>query len=395
MAYNQIYGIVNSGKNQAIGKTGVTAVDTTTLADVGGQILSSGATIAAFYNGLMGAIFETRSKAKSYGGASRVSSYRNPSDFALYRRKIQCTSIQDFNENTSYKAQDVDAYDGDLANNWTDILFGVIGGFETKPIIRQDKRLARCFKDEGEMAAFITMLDTWQLNEVKCGIETTEMLARATAMASCFAGANTVVDLGYLYNQATGKAISPATWQHDADFIRFAIVEMKRIIGRFKSMNRVYNNYSGADRFTNDEDLVIDIHENFVASMDGYLNNSLIEKFIKLPGFNPVSRWQATGTTKDFGDAEKFTITNDNLNADGTTWSSYVSNSGKTVTATGVIAFAHDIDKFANTVYDLRTVTGRNELQETSTIVTKFDTGWAVDPSEQGVVFLVGTYSAA
>lgn len=394
MAYNQIYSIVNSAKAQAIGKTGITAVDTSTLVDVGGQVLSSGVSISAFMNGLMGVINETRVKAKSYEGASRVSAYRNADDFGLYRRKIQALSIQDVAENSSYKAQDADYYDGSLSQNWTDILFGLIAGFETQPYIIQKKQLARCFHNEAEMAAFITMLDNQRMNEIKCAIESTEMLARATAMGSCFASANTVVDIGALYNTATGKAISPTTWQHDADFIRFAIVEMKRIISRFKSMNRVYNNYAAADRFTEDEDLVIDIHENFVASMDGYLNNTLIEKFIALPGFNPVSRWQATGTTKTFADAEKITVTNDNLGADGTAWSGYVSNSGKTVTATGIIAFAHDIDKYALTVEDLRTVTGYNDLQETITTVTKFDTAWAVDPSEQGVVFIVGTHSA-
>ena len=220
------------------------------------------------------------------------------------------------------------------------------------------------------------------------------MLARGTAMGAAFASANTVVDLGALYNTATGKAISPTTWQYDADFIRFAIVEMKRIIARFKSMNRVYNAV-GFDRFTDDNDLVIDIHGDFVAAMNGYLQNTLIEKFIALPGFNEVSRWQGTGTSKTYADAEKLVVTNNNLNASTTAWSDYVSNSGKTVTVNGVIAYAHDIDSFSHTVMDLRTVVGENPLQEMVTTVTKYDTGWAVDPSEQGVVFIVGTHSAA
>ena len=396
MAYNQIYSIVTAANKQALGASAVSAIDTSTLVDVGGQVLDDNnpATFPAFVYGLMGIINKTRMKAKSYDGASRVSAYRDPEEFGLYMRKIQPNVIRDMAQNSSFLSQDADYYDGDLTPNWTDRLFGIIGGLETQPDIISKKKLQRCFKDVEEMGEFIAMLDTHRMNEIRCSIESTEMLARGTAMGAAFASANTVVDLGALYNTATGKAISPSTWMYDADFIRFAIVEMKRIVSRFKSMNRVYNPVA-YDRFTDDNDLVIDIHGNFVAAMNGYLNNTLIEKFIALPGFNEVSRWQGTGTSKTYADAEKLVITNDNLNASTTAWSSYVSNSGKTVTVDGVIAYAHDIDAFSHTVMDLRTVVGENPLQEMVTTVTKYDTGWAADPSEQGVVFIVGTHAAA
>ena len=396
MAYNQIYSIVTAANKQALGRSAVSAIDTSTLVDVGGQVLDADhpANFAAFVYGLMGVINSTRIKAKSYDGASRVSAYRNSEDFGVYQRKIQPLKVRDVKANSSFTSQDADYYDGDLTANWTDRLFGIVAGFETEADIISRKKLARCFHNTEEMGAFISMLDTHRMNEIKCSIESTETLARGTAMGACFASANTVVDIGALYNTATGKAISPTTWQQDADFIRFAIVEMKRIIARFKSMNCIYNN-GGADRFTSDEDLVIDIHTDFVASMNGYLNNTLIEKFMALPGYNEVTRWQGTGTDKTYADAEKLIITNDNLGASTLVWSSYVSNYGKTVTVPGVIAYAHDFDAFAHTVMDLRTVTGENPLQEMVTVVTKYDTAWAVDPSEQGVVFIVGTHSAA
>lgn len=395
MGYNQVYGIVTAANKQALGRSAVSAIDTSTLIDVGGQVLDADhpANFAAFVYGLMGVINSTRIKAKSYNGASRVSAYRSPEDFGIYRRKIQPLKVRDVVANSSFTSQDADYYDGDLSVNWTDRLFGTMGGFETEKDIISRKKLARCFKDAEEMGAFISMLDTHRDNEIKASMESTETLARGTAMGACFASANTVVDLGYMYNQATGKAISKTSWRYDADFIRFAVVEMKRIIDRFKTMNCIYNN-GGADRWTDDNDLVIDIHTDFTASLDGYLNNSLIENFMRLPGYNPVSRWQGTGTDKTFADAEKLIITNDNLGASAVAWSSYVSNSGKTVTVPCVLAYVHDYDAFANSIFDLRTVVGENPLQEMVTTVTKFDTGWAVDPSEQGVVFIVGDYEA-
>lgn len=392
MAYNQVYAIVNAATKQALGASAVAAVDTTTLAEVGGQVLDSlnPATFPAFVYGLMGVLNTTRIKAKSYDGASRVSAYRNPEDFGLYMRKIQIDKVQDVTENSSFMAQDWDHYDGDLATNWTDRLFGLISGFETAPQIVSRKKLQRCFSNPAEMAAFIAMLDTGRMNDIRCHIESTETLARATAMGSCFGSAKTAIDVGALYNTATGKATAPDSWQYDADQMRFALVEMKRILARLDKMNRLYNN-AGCDRFTRPEELVIDIHSDFVASMEGYLENTLIERFIQLPGYNEVSRWQGVGTS--YGDTHKLMIENDNLGVDTTAFASLTTD-GTDLTVDGVIAFAHDIDKYAMTVEDLRTVSANNELQEMITTVTKFDTAYAVDPSEQGIVFYFGTHNA-
>lgn len=392
MAYNQVYAIVNAATKQALGASAVAAIDTTTLAEVGGQVLDSlnPATFPAFVYGLMGVLNTTRIKAKSYDGASRVSAYRNPEDFGLYMRKIQIDKVQDVTENSSFKAQDWDYYDGDLSTNWTDRLFGLISGFETQPQIVSRKKLQRCFSNPAEMAAFIAMLDTGRMNDIRCHIESTETLARATAMGSCFGSAKTAIDVGALYNTATGKATAPDSWQYDADQMRFALVEMKRIMSRLDKMNRIYNN-AACDRFTRPEELVIDIHSDFVASMEGYLENTLIEKFIQLPGFNEVSRWQGVGTS--YGDTHKLIIENDNLGVDTTAFAS-LTTTGKELTVDGVIAFAHDIEKYAMTVEDLRTVSANNELQEMITTVTKFDTAYAVDPSEQGIVFYFGTHNA-
>lgn len=392
MAYNQVYAIVNAATKQALGASAVAAVDTTTLAEVGGQVLDSlnPATFPAFVNGLMGVLNNTRIKAKSYEGVDRVSAYRNPEDFGLYMRKIQIDKVQDVTENSSFKAQDWDYYDGSLSTNWTDRLFGNIAGFETAPQIVQRKQLQRCFANPAEMAAFIAMLDTGRMNDIRCHMESTETLARATAMGSCFGSAKTAIDVGALYNTATGKATAPDSWQYDADQMRFSLVEMKRIISRLNKMNRIYNN-AGMDRFTRPDELVIDIHSDFVASMTGYLENTLIEKFIELPGYNEVSRWQGVGTS--YGDTHKLMVENDNLGVDTTAFAS-LTTTGKELTVDGVIGFVHDFDKYAMTINDLRTVSAENQLQETVTTVTKFDTAYAVDPSEQGIVFFFGTHNA-
>lgn len=393
MAYNQIYGIVNDATKMALGATAIKAVDTTTLADVGGQILSSEnpLTLETFMNGLCGVIAKTRIKSKEYNPLTRINAYRSAEDFGLYLRKIQRTNIEMAVENSSYKSQDWDYYDGSLSTNWSDRIFGLISGFETAPTIVSRKQLARCFHNPAEMASFIDMLDTGRMTDIACAVESTETLARATAMASCFASPNTAVDLGAIYNTITGKATAKDSWFYDADLLRFMLVEMKRITARMKAMNRIYNN-EGADRFSRDEDLIFDIHSDFVAGMNGFLENTLIAPFLTMPTFNEVTRWQAVGNSVSASDVHKIQIENDNLNVDTTAFASLTTD-GKDLTVDGVVAFVHD-EKYAITVDDLRTVSATNSLQEMTTTVTKYDCGYAIDPSEQGIVFYVGDHNA-
>ena len=392
MAYNQIYGLVNAATKEALGAQSIAVKDTTSLAEVGGQILSdeSGLTLANFMYGLCGAIMKTRIKNKAYSPFERVSAYRDAEAFGLYRRKIQTDKIQDVKENTSYKAQNWTEYNGDLAKNWTDRLFGTIAGFETQPTIVSRKKLARCFNNAAEMAAFIDALDTSRMNDIACHMESTDILARATAMASCFASNYTAVDLGGAYNAVTGKATTPTSWLYDADLMRFMVVEMVRYMERLKPMNRLYNN-AGCDRFTREDEMVVDIHADFVASMTGYLESTLIAPFVKAPTANKVTRWQALGTSQtiDGYDCYKLAIENDGLNVADT-----FSEDPHSLEINGVVAFIHDVEKYALTIEDLRTVSAANPLQEMTTTVTKFDTAYAIDPSEQGVVFYVGTHNA-
>lgn len=390
MAYEQIYPLINAGVKEALGANAISVKDTSSLVEVGGQILSdqTGLAMGAFVYGLAGAMMSTRIKNKAYSPLARVSAYRDADAFGLYKRKIQISNIQDAKENTSYKTQNWNEYAGDLTPNWIDRLFGQISGFETQPTIVSRKKLQRCFASPAEMASFIDALDTSRMNDIACQMETSEILARATAMSSCFASTNTAIDLGAIYNNVTGKATAPDSWLYDAELDRFMLVEMKRILERLKPMNRIYNN-AGCDRFTREDELILDIHTDFVASLEGYLQNTLIAPFLTTPTSNKVTRWQALGTTYAGEDVHKLNVTNAGFDI-----ASAFSNDSDTLEINGVVAFAHDVEKYALTIEDLRTVSANNNLQEMVTTVTKYDVQYAVDPSEQGVVFFVGTHNA-
>ena len=107
MAYEQIYPLINAGVKEALGANAISVKDTSSLVEVGGQILSdqTGLAMGAFVYGLAGAMMSTRIKNKAYSPLARVSAYRDADAFGLYKRKIQISNIQDAKENTSYKAQ--------------------------------------------------------------------------------------------------------------------------------------------------------------------------------------------------------------------------------------------------------------------------------------------------
>lgn len=395
MAYNQIYEIVNDVTEMALGASAIKAVDSTTLAQVGGQILSAQNpwVLETFMNGLCGVDYETRIKSKEYNPLTKINSYRTTDDFGLYLRKIQRHNIGDVTENSSYKAQDWSYYNGSLSENWTDRIFGVVAGAETEPLIVSRKQLAKCFHSPAEMASFIDMLDTGMMNDVKVAMESCDTIARATAIGSCFASTNTAIDLGAIYNTITGKATDKYNWIYDADLLRFMLVEMKRITARLKSMNRIYNN-EGADRFTRDDELIFDLHSDFIAGMNGFLENTLISPFLSLPTVNEVTRWQAIGDDVSAEDVHKISIENDNLNVDTTAFSSYTTT-GKEIAIDGIVAYVHDVEKYATVCDDFRVCTATNSLQEMTTSVAKFDKGYAIDTSEQGIVFYVGDHASA
>lgn len=387
MAYNQIYSVINAATQNMLGATSLGARDTKGFVDIGGQILGDdGVNIPIFMNGLMGVLRETYIKSKSYNRREKISARRDASDFGLYLRKIQRTNIQNVAENSSYKAQDWDYYDGSLSKNWDDRIFGKVAGYETTPVIISDKQLAKCFHNEAEMAAFISMLYDGMANDVEVHAETTESLARATAIGLLLQSNKTSINLSTSYAAAFPEAdtIDSSNWMYDANFIRFAIVEIKRYMRAMQAYNQIFN-YEGADRFSREGEIILDVHDRFVSSMEGFLENSLIERFIQLPNFNPVSRWQATGTTAALADATAINIANSDFVTDATTDPDTTLSASKK----GVLAMLHDVDLYALTIDDLRSVSARNSLQEMTTTVTKYDTAYAIDPSEQGIVFYV------
>jgi len=93
-----------------------------------------------------------------------------------------------------------------------------------------------------------------------------------------------------------------------------------------------------------------------------------------------VTYWQASGEAFAFDDVSKIDIKNIHLAVSGTNETGEISQSG-------IIAFVHDYDAVASVIYKHRRNSIYNPRAERLNIFDKAEQGYAVDLSENGVVF--------
>ncbi len=97
---------------------------------------------------------------------------------------------------------------------------------------------------------------------------------------------------------------------------------------------------------------------------------------MKLPNFESVTYWQGSGTNFAFNDVSKIHIKNDEI-------------SELEIVQGGIIAFIHDYDSCASIIYRRRSNSIYNPRAERYNIFEKADKGYAVDLSENAVVFYI------
>ena len=95
-----------------------------------------------------------------------------------------------------------------------------------------------------------------------------------------------------------------------------------------------------------------------------------------LPNYEKVVYWQAPGQGFAFDDVSKINITNSNIDA-------------SPVEQGGILAFVHDVDSCASIIYRRRSHSIYNPRAERFNIFEKADKGYAVDLSENAVVFYI------
>lgn len=375
---NQIYAMVNDAASESLGKSAITAKDTGTLVSLGNQVFSSDTNKEQFYKALTDRIGRTVIAVREYAAKNRAVK-RDELEWGAIYQKISykwknATSNASWNTETQ-----ADPFDVAIGTEAVQKLFSVIGTYSYEDSI-PDYQLFTAFTNASAMGAYISGIYTNMKNALEVADENLANLAVSTNIAGVLKKGKETQKRNLLteYKTLTGdNAITVATALTNANFIKYATREIKTVIDNMTQMSTLYNAEADIPRHTPSDKAVVEILGLFASASDTYLQADTYHKeLVALPNYEKVVYWQGSGTGFDFEDVSKINITNSNIDT-------------AAVEQGGILAFVHDVDSCASIIYRRRSHSIYNPRAERFNIFEKADKGYAVDLSENAVVFYI------
>ena len=374
MTTEQIYGLVNSVVDQAIGDSGIVAVDTSSLVSLGNVVLSSSTNTEAFLNTLAQRIGKT------------IIRYR------MYRNKLSDLVVDDFTfgaivqkiriqmpeaeADQSYGLTDgssVDHYQ--IAKPTVDQkIFVTRTPYQYKLTIQQ-AHLKEAFTGEDAMGRFISAVFGELRNAIEKGLEELGRTCIGTAIVVVNGSSNQTINLVTEYN-ALGHSLTagPAVME-DKDFMRWAIARINQVYDYMQDMSVLYNDTS-IPTFTPEEDIRFKCHSDFVRKAQMVLQADTFNKaLVDLPSYSRINYWQDSQVGDKYGVKQDRP---DPLNPGQTT----------TVTVNNVIGIMYDKDALGT--YKKDEIAATTPLNAAGLYYNTYyheKQLWFYDPSENLVVF--------
>lgn len=376
---NQIYQIVNDAASAAIGTSAITAIDTGTFVSLGDVVLSSATNKEKFYNTLVDRIGRTVIAIRNYEAKNR-SVKRDEMEWGLVYQKISY-KFKDATTNPSWAAtQQASPFDVEVSTEAVQKLFSKIGTWSYEDSI-PDYQLFTAFTNPTAMGAFISGIYINISNAMALAEEDTANLAVDTYMAGALIKGKATQKRNLLveYNTQAGTTLTVNAALKDTDFLKFASREINIVVGNMKKMSTLYN-ADGLPRHTPADRMVVEVLGQFASATASYLEADTYHKeLVSLPNYEELAYWQGSGETFAFDDVSKINITCSEI--------ATTENPTGTIEQGGIIAFIHDYDAVASIIYRRRSASIYNPRSERYNIFEKADKGYAVDLSENGVVF--------
>lgn len=371
---NQVYTMVNDAAKEALGQQAVTVKDTGTLVSLGEQIHAT-ESVETFYKTLVNRIGRTVVAVRAFEINER-SVMRNEMEWGVIYQKISFKPREAV-ENPSWKTDSqANPYDIEPQTEVVQKLFSVMGTYSYEDSI-PDYQLFTAFTTPAAMAAFISGIYTNMYNYLKIAEANLANLAVNTYMAGAISGTKAAQKRNLLkeYNDKFTKSLTVEQALTDASFLKFASKTINDTIKQFTSPSAIFN-AEGIVRQTTKDKLVVEVLSQFATATTSYMESDTYHnELVKLPRYEEVNYWQASGTSFSFNDVSTIDIKNANING------------GKEVKKTGIVAFVHDYDAVASIIYRRRSNSIYNPRAERYNVMEKADKGYAVDLSENGVVF--------
>lgn len=383
MTVQQIYQLVNTATSEALGESAVqTNEDLSNIVDVGVAVFNANA-VDQYVKSLVNQIGKVIVDSRPYEG-SLVSILREGWEYGSVCEKIRI-EMPSAVENDSWSLENNTSYDPFVTS-----LPEVSAKFyNSKTTFEVDMtfttvQIKQSFQSATQMNAFVSAIETAIANTIN--IKTEEVVMRtldcliADTVKDDF-GSNAItggshvkaVNLLYLYNQLVGNsnALTVAEAMASKEFLRFAVMVMKKYAKRLTKMSVLFN-VNGKQTFTPASSLHTVLLEDFKSACEGY---ATLNEPVNLPNSEGVAYWQGTGTSYAFEDVSKISVKTPN------------NTSGVTVTGVVGCMFDHEAIGVANT--DRRTTSQYNGKAEYTNMFYKHDASYWIDENYNCVVFFL------
>ena len=372
---NQIHLMVNDAAKESLGDKAIAVKDTGTLVSLGEQVFDSSKDKEAFYKTLTNRIGRTVIAIRQFEIANR-SVMRDEMEWGVIYQKISY-KLRNAVENPSWNTTtQADPFDVEPQTEVVQKLFSVMGTYSYEDSI-PDYQLYTAFSGESQMGAFISGIYTNMYNALKLAEANTANLAVNTYMAGALKSAKPTMARNLLseYNAKYTKTLTVEAALVDIDFLKFASKEINDTVKEMQAPSSIFN-AEGVPRQTTKDKMVVEVLGKFASATASYLQADTYHKeLVELPRYEEVAYWQAPGTSYAFDDVSAIDVQHAKI-ADGAE-----------VKQSGIIAFVHDYDAVASVIYRRRSNSIYNPRAERFNIFEKADKGYAVDLSENGVVF--------
>lgn len=380
MNVKQVYAILNDVAKSAMGDGAFNITDTTDIISLGKEVLNSASTTDKFLNVLVDRIGRTVVSTRPY--SANVKALINDAfTFGAILQKIYVAPMKAVaNDNWNQTAgQSIDQY---VITKPTvkQKLFNKVSTWEVDVTI-PDNTLNSAFTSAEAMTAFIDAVFNAVRNSMAMYMESMANLAYATACAMRVVDTKvnngiTAIDLLTAYNTLAGVSLTAEGALHSTDFAKFATRTINLTMKRMGEMTTCYNS-EGYARFTPIDRMRVIFLADFETSIASYLQaDTYHDEFLSIPKHDTVNFWQGNGTTMSFDNASKVSIK---------------TPTGYTVTQGNIIAMLADEESIGITHENERNRSVRNEKGEYTNYFFKADMGYFFDPSENLVIFTLGT----
>ena len=387
----QKYAVVNDAIADALGKNAaISTLNTTDLVSLG-KSLANMNLLEGWYAAMANRIVKTVYFVRVYGQRQR-SVLRDEHEYGAFVQKVYYKA-PDFVANpeyglpqapvrsaTEYTYKQSSPYDVEAV---VEVSASVFGGQGTLALefVRPVDQIRAAFISEAEMIRFIDGLYVAADQKIKLAEEELTDMAVNTAIAYDVDN-NKVRNLLTEFNALLPEDADPLTAAQavrDADFLRYACMEIGQTIDYMGEMSTIFN-VEGYETFTDRENMVVEVLSYFARSMEVFLQaDTFHDSLVSLPRYESVPRWQRlkNSVAQDFASLSAIKIQNSAI------------NSGNALTVNGVVAFVHDIEHVAAYFGHRRTWEKYNERDDVYIHGDTMRKGYAVDGHANGVVFIV------